>query len=163
MLLGSCCMHANTCSFLNQPKVIFLVPLTGALGTERERHCCFINSFMLAQLDSVQGFHSIITMHFSLFPLLLHHVPLQESRCLSSTYLFLLLNVTLLKASFFLPCRSPPSVTESQHSQNSCSPRHQVHRASRESHFESKFSVRGVTPATAQGIWSRTRRGAQLF
>lgn len=46
---------------------------------QRERHCCFINSFMLAQLDPVQGFHSIVTMHFSLFPLLLHHVPLKRA------------------------------------------------------------------------------------
>lgn len=37
-------LHANTCSFLNQPKVIFLVPLTGALGTERDTAVLLIAS-----------------------------------------------------------------------------------------------------------------------
>lgn len=59
---------------------------------------------------------------------------------------------------------SPPSVTESQHSQNSCPLWHQALRHSpQESHFESKLFVRGTTPATAHRVFGAELEEEQLF
>lgn len=83
----------------------------------RERHCCFINSFMLAQLYPVQSFHSIITMHFSLFPPLLPHVPLKESTCCLLPSCSCFSRSPCSRPHSFSSLPSSLSMIESQHSQ----------------------------------------------
>lgn len=155
-------LHANTCSFLNQPKVIFLVPLTGVLGTERDTAVLLIASCWPSSI--------LCRVSTASLQCIFHYFPSSFTTCHSKRAdaclpeeLFLLLNVTLLEASFFLLCPSPPSVTESLHSQNSCPPWHQVHRVSREFSLQEQALCERCDPAAQHRVFGAELEGEQLL
>ena len=134
----------------------------------RERHCCFINSFTLAQLYPVQGFHSIVTMHFSPFSPFPPSFPACHSEQVPVFHLAVPAPQCHLAQDLTLPPLSlSPSPTlrdqvpAQQEQLSSVAPSSQ--RASQESHFESKLFVRGATPATAHGVFGAELEGEHSY
>lgn len=132
----------------------------------RERHCCFINSFMLAQLYPVQDFHSIITMHSSLFP---PSFPTCHSRR-ADAYL-----PPSCSSSSMSPCSRPhssslpvsfPALHDSVPAEPDQLPS-MVLSPQRPSQsltlWEQALCKRRDTSHSTWGIWSRAGRRAQLF
>lgn len=120
---------------------------------------------MLAQLYPVQGFHSIITMHFSLFP---SSFPMCHSKRAHAVFhLAVPTSQGHLAQDLILPPHSlfpsPPSMTASQHSQKSCPLWHQGLKEPLRSLIlrASSLEERYTTSHSTQGMCAG--REAQLF
>lgn len=156
--------HASTCSFLNQPNVIFMVPPIGVLGTERDTAVLLIAScwpssilcrISTASLQCILHYFPPPSPHATQGEQMpVFHLAVPAPQCHLAQDLTPPLS----------PSPSPPSMTVSQQSQISCPPWYQVLREPlRVSHFESKLFVRGATPATAHGVFGAELEGEHSY